>query len=411
MKQNGIIGLGSGKLGSTISSVRGGVQIQREYRSSIANPSTEGQVAQRARIKLMAQLGAALKAIIAIPPMKLHTSRNLFSKANIGFVEVNDGVASIDYSKIQLTSSSFGCPSVVIARSQNASFHVNLSSDARGCCNAVVYNLVKVNSNDKLQVVDSVVVTDAGEEGLFDYIFPYIDGRIVVYAYGIRLNSAKARAKYAAYRVNNGRDVASLVISRKIASPDFRVTCTVAHVYTPESNYPTISSVNSVPVDNNEVIIDASASSIVLNGANFGEHEWTLSEAPGARPLAEGVIMSQGSEVVFIYSDVGTYYVGCDGETILKITMSPYGCYIRDVNGEEAHVGGNVTLTGSSGLFVIYGTGFFGGWQATKTTAGSQPMDGVVSEDGTMITFSVGSNGYFNITNDGMNVMVVIIQS
>lgn len=411
MKQNGIIGLGSGKLGSTISSVRGGVQIQREHRASIANPSTEGQVAQRARIKLMAQLGAALKAIIAIPPMKLHTSRNLFSKANIGFVEVNDGVASIDYTKIQLTSSSFGFPNLMCDVGANFGIRVWLSSDARACCDRVVYNVVKVNSNGSLQIIGSKVQSDEDDDGLFWTQFPFFDGKLIIYAYGIKFYSTKARAKYSSYSIGSGQDIASLVISRKIASPDFRVTCTVAHVYTPESNYPTISSVNSQQVEDSQVIIDASDSSIVLNGANFEGHEWTLLEAPGTRPLAEGMVREQGSEVVFIYSDVGTYYVGCDGETILQITMSPYRCYISDVNNVQAHIGGNVTLTGSSGLFVINGFGFFGSWQATKTTAGSQPMSGDVSADGTMITFSVGGNGNFNITNDGMSVMIVIIQS
>lgn len=411
MKQNGIIGLGSGKLGSTINSVRGGVQIQREYRSSIANPSTEGQVAQRARIKLMSQLGAALKAIIAIPPMKLHTSRNLFSKANIGFVEVNDGVASIDYAKIQLTNSSFGCPAIEIIRSIANGIEVELASNAHSCCDRVVYNVVKVNSNGKLQIVGSKVVKDLDGDGLFYTTFPFFSGQIIVYAYGIKFNTTKSRAKYSSYAIASGRDTASLIINHKIATPDFRVTSTVAASIIGDSDWVRIDEVNDVPVDNSQVIIDASGSSIVLNGANFEGHEWTLSEAPGARPMAEGVVMDQGSEVVFNYSDVGTYYVGCDGETVLKITMSPYRCYIRDVNGVQAHVGGNVTITGSSGLFVINGFGFFGGWQAKKTTAGSQPISGYVSEDGTMITFSVGSNGYFGITNDGMNVMVVIIQS
>lgn len=411
MKQNGIIGLGSGKLGSTISSVRGGVQIQREHRASIANPSTEGQVAQRARIKLMSQIGAALNSIIAIPAVKLHTSRNLFSKANIGLVEIVNGAAQIDFTKIQLTNSSFGCPAIDLTRTVANGIEVELASDARSCCDRVVYNVVKVNGNGALQIVGSKVVSDLDGDGLFYTTFPFFSGHVIVYAYGIKFNSTKSHAKYSSYAIASGRDTASLIINHKISTPDFRVTSTVSASIINDSDWVRIDDVNDEHVEDGQVIIDASDSSIVLNGVNFEGHEWTLSEAPGTRPLAEGVVMAQGSEVVFNYSDVETYYVGCDGETVLKITMSPYKCYIRDVNGVQAHIGGNVTLTGSGGLFVIYGFGFFGSWQATKTTAGSQPMNGDVSDDGTMITFSVGSNGTFAITNDGMDVMVVIIQS
>lgn len=410
MKQNGIIGLGSGKLGSTISSVRGGVQIQREHRSSIANPSTEGQVAQRARIKLMAQLGAALKAIIAIPSMKLHTSRNLFSKANIGFVEVNDGVASIDYAKIQLTSSSFGCPSVIIARTRNAGIQVNLSSDARGCCNAVVYNLVKVNTNDKLQVVDSVVVTDAGEEGFFDYVFPYIDGRLVVYAYGIRLNSAKARAKYAAYRINNGRDVASLVISRKIASPDFRVTCTVADTDEPQISLPVVSSVNSVPLQGQAVVITDSNNAIVLRGEFFSGHVWSLLNAANSSVIMTGIVSDSGKIVTFNFAQIDTFRVKYDDVFVCNITMSPYGCYISNVNDIAAAVGENVRIPYNEGHIVIIGSNFNSSWTARSNGTPGYLAQGKVTADKTIVKFDGAPYGIVHVYCDGRQVVTLNIE-
>lgn len=409
MKQNGIIGLGSGKLGSTISSVRGGVQIQREHRSSIANPSTEGQVAQRARIKLMAQLGAALKAIIAIPPMKLHTSRNLFSKANIGFVEVNDGVASIDYAKIQLTSSSFGCPSIIIARTPNAGVLVNMTSDARGCCNAVVYNLVKVNSNDKLQLVDSAVVTEAGEEGSFDCVFPYIDGRIVVYAYGIRLNSTKARAKYASYRINNGRDVASLVISRKIASPDFRVTCTVADTDEPEISLPVVSSVNSVPLYTGAVVIPDSNDAIVLRGKYLSGHGWSLLNRDGSSVIRTGVVGDAGKMVTFDFAQIGTFLVKYDDVLVCKITMSPYGCYIAYVNDVAAAIGDNVSIPYNEGHIVIRGNRFESYWTARSNGSPGYLAQGNVTENKTKVTFDGAPNRIVHVYCDGRQVITLNI--
>lgn len=410
MKQNGIIGLGSGKLGSTISSVRGGVQIQREHRSSIANPSTEGQVAQRARIKLMAQLGAALKAIIAIPPMKLHTSRNLFSKANIGFVEVNDGVASIDYSKIQLTSSSFGCPPVVIARTPSAGVQVSMTSDARGCCNAIVYNLVKVNSNDKLQLVDSVVVSEAGEEGFFDYVFPYIDGRIVVYAYGIRLNSTKARAKYAAYRVNNGRDVASLIISRKIASPDFRVTYTVADTDEPQISLPVVSSVNSVPLQGQAVIITDSNNAIVLRGKFFSGHVWSLMSTDDRSMIKTGIVSDGGKIVTFDFAQIGTFRVEYDDVFVCNITMSPYGCYISNVNNVAAAVGENVRIPYNEGHIVIIGSKFNSSWTARSNGSPGYWAQGNVTANMTKVTFDGAPYGIVHVYCDGRQVITLNIE-
>ena len=410
MKQNGIIGLGSGKLGSTISSVRGGVQIQREHRSSIAKPSTEGQVAQRARIKLMAQLGAALKAIIAIPPMKLHTSRNLFSKANIGFVEVNDGVASIDYSKIQLTSSSFGCPSVEIARTPSAGVQVNMTSDARGCCNAIVYNLVKVNSNDKLQLVDSVVVYEAGEEGFFNYVFPYIDGRIVVYAYGIRLSSTKARAKYASYRINNGRDVASLVISRKIASPDFRVTCTVADTDEPNISLPIVSSVNSVPLQGQAVIITDSNDAIVLRGKFFSSHVWSLLNGDGSSVIRTGIVSDSGKIVTFDFALIGTFRVKYDDVFVCTITMSPYGCYIAYVNDVATAVGDNVSIPYNEGHIVILGSRFNSSWTARSNGSPGYLAQGNVTENMTKVTFDGAPHGIVFIYCDGRQVITLNIE-
>lgn len=405
MKQNGIIGLGSGKLGSTISSVRGGVQIQREHRSSIANPSTEGQVAQRARIKLMSQLGAALKLIVAIPPMKLHSSRNLFSKANIGFVEVNDGVASIDYAKIQLTSSSFGCPSVIIERAQNLWIKVYMASDARGCCNAIVYNLVKVNSNNKLQVMDSVVMTEPGDEGFFDYFFPYIDGRIVVYAYGIRLNSTKARAKYASYRINNGRDVASLIISRKIASPDFRVTCTVADKDEPVSTLPVVSSVNGTPLEGQDVVITDSNDEIALRGNHLEGHVWYLLSGMDGDVIRTGEVDNLGSIVTFDFAQIGTFFVKYDDVFVCKITMSPFGCFIDNVNGVAAAIGNDVSIPYNEGHIVINGSGFNSTWIAQSQGSPGYMAQGNVSQDKTKVTFDGAPFGQVNVLCNGRNVI------
>lgn len=405
MKQNGIIGLGSGKLGTTISSVRGGVQIQREHRSSIANPSTEGQVAQRARIKLMAQLGAALKAIIAIPPMKLHTSRNLFSKANIGFVEVNDGVASVDYTKIQLTSSSFGFPSLVYDVGSHFGIRVWLSSDARACCDRVVYNVVKVNSNGSLQIIGSKVQSDLDDDGLFWTQFPFFDGKLIIYAYGIKFYSTKARTKYSSYSIASGQDIASLVISRKIASPDFRVTCTVAATYEPVSTWPIISSVNGEPLEGQEVVLTDSNDEIALRGNRLGGHVWYLLSGMDGDVIRTGEVDNLGTIVTFDFAQIGTFFVKFDDVFVCKITMSPFGCFIDNVNGVAAAIGNDVSIPYNEGHIVINGSGFNSTWIAQSQGSPGYMAQGNVSQNKTKVTFDGAPFGQVYVRCDGRNVI------
>lgn len=411
MKQNGIIGLGSGKLGSTISSVRGGVQIQREHRASIANPSTEGQVAQRARIKLMSQLGAALKAIIAIPPMKLHTSRNLFSKANIGLVEVANGVAQIDYSKIQLTSSSFGFPHLMCQVGSNFGIRVWLSSDARACCDRVVYNVVKVNSNGSLQIIDSKVQSDLDEDGLFWTQFPFVDGKLVIYAYGIKFYSTKARAKYSSYSIGSGQDIATLIINRKIASPDFRVTCTVAHVYTPESNFPTISLVNNIPVEDGFAVLSDANDAIILEGRNFFGEEWSLKNAFNGTLISSGIVGEHGVRVTFGFAEIGTWAVYYGEQYMLKVVISPYGCYIDNVNETPASVGEQLAVARAAGRIVVNGRNFAGTWVARGSGSPAFYEQGTVSYDYKSVTFYAAPTGDIAITCDNKEILNLNITS
>lgn len=411
MKQNGIIGLGSGKLGSTISSVRGGVQIQREHRSSIANPSTEGQVAQRARIKLMSQLGAALKAIIAIPPMKLHTSRNLFSKANIGFVEVNDGVASIDYTKIQLTSSSFGFPGLVCDVGSQFGIRVWLSSDARACCDRVVYNIVKVNSNGSLQIIDSKVQSDLDDDGLFWTQFPFFDGKLIIYAYGIKFYSTKARAKYSSYSIGSGQDIASLVISRKIASPDFRVTCTVAATYEPVSTWPVISLVNNILVEDGFVPLNDANDAIILEGRNFFGEEWTLRNAFDGTVVSIGIVNEHGVRVTFSFAEIGTWNVFYGANYMLKVVISPYACYIENVNGTPASVGEQISIARAAGRIVVNGQGFAGTWVGRGSGSPAYYEQGTMSSDFKSVTFYAPPTGHITITCDNKDMLSLNVTS
>ena len=83
MKLNGLLGTGSGKLGTSVFTTVKGTQIVRQYQPTVNNPSTNLQVSQRSRFKLVSQIAASMADVIAIPRNGIISSRNLFVKKNM----------------------------------------------------------------------------------------------------------------------------------------------------------------------------------------------------------------------------------------------------------------------------------------------------------------------------------------
>ena len=77
-----------------------------------------------------------------------------------------------------------------------------------------------------MQYVDSVVVSEAGENGTFPSSVADFVGDVIIWAYGIKDNSSSATSKYGNYSVNTGEDIAQLVMTRKLAAGDFLLTQT-----------------------------------------------------------------------------------------------------------------------------------------------------------------------------------------
>lgn len=219
-----MIGLGSGKLGSTVSSIVYGTQVQREYRATISNPSTAGQVDQRARFKLASQVAAALSPVIAIPRKGFETPRNRFVKNNFNYFYAEGDAAAVSYENLQLTAGNAGLPGIVISRSPGSSVNLSLAESAKKAVTRVCYSVFKKTTEDKLQLVASVVVSEAGQAGNFPTDIPYVSGDLVVYAYGMRDADVKATAKYGNYKVATGEDLASLIMTRKIKEKDYTLT-------------------------------------------------------------------------------------------------------------------------------------------------------------------------------------------
>lgn len=221
-----VTGIGKGKLGSTVYSVNAGQMIGRQYNPYVANPNTAKQVDQRAKMKLMSQVAAALAPVIAIPKEGLKSSRNLFIKKNFDKSSANSGVAQVTYENLQLTLGNAGLPAIYVRRSAEIGVAVNLEERCDASVTRVVYILYRKTSEATLQYVQSIIVESAGAEGKFPGTLFYTEGDIVVFAYGMKDLNAKATAKYSNYNVQNGEDIAKLTLTRNINMQDYQFTQT-----------------------------------------------------------------------------------------------------------------------------------------------------------------------------------------
>lgn len=214
MKLHGIGGVGTGKLGSMVYSVRAGQQIVRQYNPIVANPSTAAQVEARSKMKLMSQLAAIVAPVIAISADGLKTKRNLFISRNYPLASYAEQAAQIDMAGVQLTKSNTAFPDFEVDRSNGQSIAVHLSENASNLFDRVIYCAVISQSDGSLRLWDDVLVTEAGAGGLFPATLPYTPNAIAIYGYGIRANSDDAKAAYANLKSGDAGKLAEILTSR-----------------------------------------------------------------------------------------------------------------------------------------------------------------------------------------------------
>lgn len=219
-------GVATGKLGGIVYSVNSGQMIAREYQPNVSNPNTEAQVNQRAKLKLMSQVAAALAPVIVIPKEGLKSSRNLFIKKNFDKTSADGGVAQVTYENLQITAGNAALPAIELTRSLESGITARLSQRADASISRVVYISYSKTSENTLQYMQSIIVDNAGADGTFPGSLLYLEGDVVVFAYGMKDLTAKARAKYAEYNVASGEDIARLAASRNISYSDYQFTQT-----------------------------------------------------------------------------------------------------------------------------------------------------------------------------------------
>lgn len=219
----GLQGAMTGKLANTVMVVRNGEQLARKYQPVVFNPSTEGQVAARAKLKLMSQLSAVMAPVIAIPRQGTISSRNLFTKKNYPAITFADGTADIELSGIQLTDSVVSLPDITLEAASN-SVSIRLSSANPGLSRVVYAMFIKQDDNT-LRLVDSKTVGIPGSSQDYQTGFSAVTGSTYVfYAYGVRDNTEAARTKFGELTVVTAETVAKLIATRQLTGADVTLT-------------------------------------------------------------------------------------------------------------------------------------------------------------------------------------------
>ncbi len=234
-KVTSLYGKTTGKIGSIVFSTSGGETIAREYNPHVANPNTQAQVDQRARMKLMSQLSAALSPVIAMTKDGLVSKRNKFVKKNFAACYATGGVAQITYENVQITEGNTALPSLHASgdiREDVMNLSVDLSANPAATINRVVYCLFKKTTEGKLEYVSSQISSERGDPEVAEYFFGALFSvpvaEYVIYAYGMSDTSETATAAYGNLKVVSASDLARLVASRTISFQDYQFTQTRA---------------------------------------------------------------------------------------------------------------------------------------------------------------------------------------
>lgn len=315
-KQTSLFGKISGKLGAVVFATSGGETISREYNPNVSNPSTQAQVNQRARLKLMSQLSASLAPVLAMQKDGLVSARNQFVKKNFAASTAIAGAAQITYENLQLTNGNAGLPGIVATRAQESGVSIELAEDASAAVSRVVYIMYRKTTEQTLQLVQSVVVEAAGQNGTFPASMIYTEGDLVFFAYGMKDLNANATASYGNMQVADALDVARLFATRKVDSSSYQFTQTRgATMYAGENE------IAAVPEGSARVFVTATAGGSVSGGGVYqiGQNA-TVVATPAAGYVFQGWSLNGSVEVL---SSELSYTFEVEGQTDLVASFAP----------------------------------------------------------------------------------------
>lgn len=225
-KINPILGKLSGKIGALVYATQNGENIVREKAATVANPNTPAQVESRAKLKLMSQLTAVVAPVIAIKKDGNKNGRNQFLSLNYAKCGYSDDAATVNLNQIQLTKGVASIAEFTADRSSNSKIAVSLNEDMSERLDKVIYVCMEKQADGTLNIRDSKVVAAAGQNGDFAGEMAYTDKAVVVYAYGMKENTDKAKASFGSMSAPTAEQVAKLLASRTISTSDVTLTST-----------------------------------------------------------------------------------------------------------------------------------------------------------------------------------------
>lgn len=221
----GLFGAMTGKVADAVMLVRNGEQIVRKYQPVVFNPSTQAQVAQRAKLKLVSQLSAVMAPVIAIRRVGNVSSRNLFTKKNFPLVTFSSDTASVNLNAVQLTNSVVGIPPVNINRdSTDNTVKANILQRNVAFVSRVVFCFFEKLSDERIRLVASVVASEPNSNGYFEGTIPANPNEIVVLAYGVRDNTMNARTAFGNLEAPTAEQVAKIITSSVLTESDITLT-------------------------------------------------------------------------------------------------------------------------------------------------------------------------------------------
>lgn len=225
MKLNGFVGKGSGKLGASVFAISGGEQIVRQYNPQVANPNTDAQVEQRAKLKLMSQIAAALAPAIVIKKQGLKSARNIFIAKNFGLVTYANDKAQVELAAIQLTSGTTGIGAIQVGARADEAYPCHLLNNVTSFVDKVVYVCVEKTSDDKVLVYSSTIA-EKGANNNFAANVSAPDSGCVIYAYGVKFASESSKVKFEDYvaEMESENAVLEAVKSTSLGAADFTAT-------------------------------------------------------------------------------------------------------------------------------------------------------------------------------------------
>lgn len=234
-KVTSLYGKTMGKIGSIVFSTSGGQTIAREYNPHVANPNTQAQINQRARMKLMSQLSASLSPVLAMTKDGLVSKRNKFTKLNFPASYALNGVAQITYENVQLTEGNTSLPAITgggEVENNKMSITLAFRNEPTATIARVVYCLFRKTEESKLEYIKSQIISDRQKNSqILWFICDWEDlpvAEYVVFAYGMSDTSESATAQYGNLNVVSASDLARLVATRTISFSDYQFTQTRA---------------------------------------------------------------------------------------------------------------------------------------------------------------------------------------